>query len=113
MLIPPQVIIRAPCRRGFHKHILLALLYSLKKRPENNNPDIGTFTKKVTGRELDLLEEMSIRLGTLIELLHDKGFINKKEFESRVAMHSHEISKATAFEAMDELILYIYVICAC
>lgn len=73
-----------------------------KKKSENSDPDIGTFNKKVTGRELNLREEISIRLDILVELLHDKGIINKRELESRVAMHLHEISKATAFEEMDE-----------
>jgi hypothetical protein len=73
-----------------------------RKRSENSDPDIGTYNKKVTGRELNLHEEVGIRLDTLVELLHDKGIINKRELESRVAMHLHEISKATAFEEMDE-----------
>ena len=72
-----------------------------KKRPQNSDPDIGTF-KKATGRELSVNEEASIRLNTLVQVLHDKGLINKKEFESRVAMQLHEISKATAFKEMDE-----------
>jgi predicted transcriptional regulator YheO len=72
-----------------------------KKRSEND-PDLGTYNKKATGRELNDLEETSIRLNTLVELLHDKGIINKKELQSRVAMHLHETSKATAFEQMDE-----------
>ena len=73
-----------------------------KKRSDNMDPDIGSYNKKVTGRELNLHEEISIRFDTLVELLHDKGVINKKELDSRVAMHLHEISKATAFEKMDE-----------
>jgi predicted transcriptional regulator YheO len=73
-----------------------------KKRSDNMDPDMGSYNKKATGRELNLHEEISIRFDTLVELLHDKGVINKKELESRVAMHLHEISKATAFEKMDE-----------
>jgi hypothetical protein len=72
-----------------------------KKKSHSRDPDLGTY-KKVTGKELNLHEELSIRLNTLVDLLHDKEIINKKEFESRVAMHLHEISKATAFEEMDE-----------
>jgi hypothetical protein len=71
------------------------------KEPHDDDHDIGT-SKKVTGRELSLSEETSTRLDTLLELLEDKGIINKKEYESRVAMHLHETSKATAFEEMDE-----------
>jgi hypothetical protein len=71
------------------------------KKSGEDDLDIGT-SKKVTGRELTLSEETSIRLDTLVELLQDKGIINKKEYESRVAMHLHEISKGTAFEGIDE-----------
>jgi hypothetical protein len=73
-----------------------------KKRSEDIDPDLGRYNKKTTGRELSINEETSIRLNTLIELLHDRAVINKKELESRIAMHLHEISKATAFEEMDE-----------
>jgi predicted transcriptional regulator YheO len=73
-----------------------------KKRSEESDPDIGTYNKKVTGRDLSLAEETSTRVDILVGLLHDKGIINKKELESRVAMHLHEISKATAFEEVDE-----------
>ena len=72
-----------------------------KKRSDNSDPDLGRY-KEVTGRELNHQEETTIRLNTLVQLLHDKGLINKKELESRVAMHLHELSKATAFEKMDE-----------
>ena len=71
------------------------------KRSGDEDADIGT-SKKVTGRELSLSEETNIRLNMLLELLQDKGIINTKEYESRVAMHLHEISKATAFKEMDE-----------
>ena len=71
------------------------------KRSGDEDADIGT-SKKVTGRELSLSEETNIRLNMLVELLQDKGIINTKEYESRVAMHLHEISKATAFKEMDE-----------
>ena len=71
------------------------------KRSGDEDADIGT-SKKVTGRELSLSEETNIRLNMLVELLQDKGIINTKEYASRVAMHLHEISKATAFKEMDE-----------
>ena len=74
---------------------------TFRKKTGEDEVDIGS-SKKVTGRELNLHEETSIRLDTLVELLHEKGIINKKELESRMAMHLHEISKATAFEEMDE-----------
>jgi hypothetical protein len=58
--------------------------------------------KKVTGRALTTPEELSIRLATLVAILEDRGIINKKEYESTVAMHLHEFSKATAFEELTE-----------
>jgi hypothetical protein len=74
---------------------------SFNKRSGDDDVDIGP-SKKITGKELTLSEEVSTRLKTLVELLQDKGIISKKEYESRVVMRLHEISKATAFEEMDE-----------
>jgi hypothetical protein len=74
---------------------------SFKKKPHDDDEDIG-LSKKVTGKELTLSDEIRSRLDTLVELLQDKGIINKKEYESRVVMRLHETSKATAFEEMDE-----------
>jgi hypothetical protein len=58
--------------------------------------------KKVTGKELSENEELSARLTTLVEMLHEKGVINKNEYSRTVAMRLHEISKAGAFEELDE-----------
>ena len=58
--------------------------------------------KKVTGRVLTKSEEISIRLATLVAILEEKRIVNKKEYESTVAMHLHEFSKATAFEELNE-----------
>lgn len=58
--------------------------------------------KKITGKELTDSEEISTRLNTLVEMLDDKGIITKKEYDSTVAMRLHEVSKATAFEEMNE-----------
>jgi hypothetical protein len=74
---------------------------SFNKRSSEDDVDIGP-SKKITGRELTLSEEVSTRLNTLVEVLEDKGIINKNEYESRVVMRLHEISKATAFEEMHE-----------
>lgn len=56
----------------------------------------------VTGRELTELEELSTRINTLIDILGQRGVLNVKEFERTVAMRLHEVSKATAFEGLDE-----------
>ena len=74
---------------------------SFKKRSHDDELEMGP-SKKITGKELSLSEETSTRLNALVELLQDKGIISKKEYGSRVAMRLHEISKATAFEEMDE-----------
>jgi hypothetical protein len=58
--------------------------------------------KKMTGKELSDIEELSARLTTLVEMLHDKGIINKGEYGRTVAMRLHEISKAGAFSELDE-----------
>ena len=67
----------------------------------DNNIRVNT-GKKITGKELTDSEEISIRLNTLVEMLYDKGIITKKEYDSPVAMRLHEVSKAAAFEEMDE-----------
>ena len=61
----------------------------------------GSF-KKITGKELTPLEELSARLTTLIEMLDEKGIIHKKEYYRTCVMRLHEISKATSFEQINE-----------
>jgi hypothetical protein len=56
----------------------------------------------VTGKELDQLEELNIKLDTLVELLSEKGVVSKREYSSNVMMRLHEISKAKSFEDLDE-----------
>jgi hypothetical protein len=58
--------------------------------------------KKITGKELSEIEELSARLTTLVEMLDEKGMINKNEYSRMVAMRLHEISKAGAFGELDE-----------
>jgi len=58
--------------------------------------------RKITGKELSSLDEFSIRLDILVELLDNKGILNKKEYERISTMRLHEISKAKAFEDLDE-----------
>lgn len=53
--------------------------------------------------ELDLLEELSIRIDTLVELLSDKGVINKKGYINNVMMRIHELSKAKSFDDLEEV----------
>lgn len=58
--------------------------------------------REITGKELLLQDELNIKITTLIELLETKGILNKGEFERLTAMRLHEISKARAFEDLDE-----------
>jgi hypothetical protein len=68
-----------------------------KKMKKNESPK-----RKITGKELSSLDEFSIRLDILVELLDNKGILNKKEYERISTMRLHEISKAKAFEDLDE-----------
>ena len=58
--------------------------------------------RTITGKELLLQDELNIKLTTLIGLLETKGVLSKGEFERLTAMRLHEISKARAFEDLDE-----------
>jgi len=57
----------------------------------------------VESSELEQIEELSIRIDTLIELLSDKGIINKKGYINNVMMRIHETSKAKSFDEYDEI----------
>jgi hypothetical protein len=56
----------------------------------------------VTGKELTEIEEITVMLDVLIEELQRRGTIDKREYKRLVAMRLHEISKARAFEELDE-----------
>ncbi len=58
--------------------------------------------RKITGKELSSQDEFDIKLETLVELLDTKGILSKREFERISNMRLHEISKARAFEDLDE-----------
>lgn len=58
--------------------------------------------KQVTGKELTESEEISARLTTLVEMLGERGIINKNEYERTVVMRLHEISKAGAIKELRE-----------
>lgn len=58
--------------------------------------------RKITGKELSLQDELNIKIAILVELLETKGILSKGEFERVTVMRLHEISKARAFEDLDE-----------
>jgi hypothetical protein len=57
----------------------------------------------IESNEIDPLEELSIRIDTLVELLSDKGIINKKGYINNVMMRIHESSKAKSFDELEEI----------
>ena len=73
-----------------------------KRRRSGASDDDLVHPKKVTGKELSEVEELSARLTTLVEMLGEKGFVNEKEYRRMVAMRLHEISKAAAIGELDE-----------
>ena len=70
--------------------------------PGANNDETPHIPRKITGKELKFDEEIRTQISTLVELLDAKGIIKKKEFQRIVSMRLHEISKALAFEEIDE-----------
>ena len=66
------------------------------------NKHESTKKKKITGKELSSRESRNIKLDTLVELLVSKGILSRREFERMSTMRLHEISKARAFEDLDE-----------
>jgi hypothetical protein len=77
----------------------------IKESPNKESPINSKNTIKVAkeSNELDLLEELSIRIDTLVELLSDKGIINKKGYINNVRMRIHELSKAKSFDDLEEI----------
>ncbi|NWG37770.1 hypothetical protein [Nitrososphaera sp.] len=74
----------------------------MPKRRRAREDDELVPPKKITGKELSEIEELSARLTALVETLDERGVINKKEYDRIVAMRLHEISKAAAIEELDE-----------
>ena len=71
-------------------------------RGEDTDIEAPRSSEKITGKELSSLEEVSARLTTLIEMLDERGIINKKEYYRNSVMRLHEISKAISFDQIDE-----------
>ena len=74
-----------------------------KEKPSSGRGEQEARRARITtGRELTEVEEISARLSALVNLLAERGILNVKEYERIVAMRLHEVSKATAFEELDE-----------
>lgn len=74
----------------------------MPKRRRAHEDDELVPPKRITGKDLSGIEELSARLTALVETLDERGVINKKEYDRIVAMRLHEISKAAAIEELDE-----------
>ncbi|HEX2170356.1 MAG TPA: hypothetical protein VHF65_08660 [Nitrososphaera sp.] len=72
-----------------------------RRREQSTDGDDLVEPKKITGKDLNEIEELSTRLTTLVEILDEKGILDMKEYRRTVAMRLHEISKAGAFEELD------------
>jgi predicted transcriptional regulator YheO len=72
-----------------------------RRREQGTDGDDLVEPKKITGKDLNEIEELSTRLTTLVEILDEKGILDMKEYRRMVAMRLHEISKAGAFEELD------------
>jgi hypothetical protein len=74
------------------------------KRHNSDEDDVEKprTTRKITGKDLKWDEEFRIQISTLVEILDEKGTINKKEYQRIVSMRLHEISKALAFDEINE-----------
>ena len=73
-----------------------------KIKPEGYSDESPRRSRIITGKELDELEELNIKLDTLVGLLSEKGVVSKREYANNVAMRLHETSKAKSFEELDE-----------
>ena len=58
--------------------------------------------RAVTGKELNELDELNIKLDTLVSLLSEKGIVSKREYTNNMMMRLHEMSKARSFEDLDD-----------
>lgn len=71
---------------------------SIKKdKPSVSSKKDPIKNKLVNGKDFGQLEELTMKLDALIDLLSEKGIITKKQFANNVMMRMHENSKARGF----------------
>lgn len=73
-----------------------------KEKPEGSSEDHPKRGRIVTGKELDELDELNIKLDTLVGLLSEKGIVTQREYANNLMMRLHETSKAKGFEDLDK-----------
>ncbi|HEU4444083.1 MAG TPA: hypothetical protein VFR94_05360 [Nitrososphaeraceae archaeon] len=76
--------------------------HSSKSENSKRPSDDSLGSRRVTGKDLTELEELDIKLDTLVSLLSEKGIVSKREYANNVMMRLHETSKAKSFEDLDE-----------
>jgi hypothetical protein len=77
--------------------------YSVKKdKPNTPSKQDPTKSNLIKGKDFGQLEELTMKLDTLIDLLSEKGIITKKQFDNNIMMRMHESSKARGFDDFTE-----------
>ena len=72
------------------------------ENPERSSDRHRRSGRAVTGKELNELDELNIKLDTLVSLLSEKGIVSKREYTNNMMMRLHEMSKARSFEDLDD-----------
>lgn len=97
-------IIKRGLKYSIYNYFIILIDESSKKNTTTYRKNDKNKAKEVIeSNELDPLEELSIRIDTLVELLSDKGIINKKGYINNVMMRIHESSKAKSFDELEEI----------
>lgn len=97
-------IIKRGLKYSIYNYLFILIDESSKKNTTTYSKNDKNKAKEVIeSNELDPLEELSIRIDTLVELLSDKGVINKKGYINNVMMRIHESSKAKSFDELEEI----------
>ena len=72
------------------------------ENPKRSSDGHPRSSRAVTGKELNELDELNIKLDTLVSLLSEKGIVSKREYTNNMMMRLHEMSKARSFEDLDD-----------
>ena len=69
---------------------------------KSQDRNLNGYKKVIKGKQLDQIEELSVKIDLLVELLSEKGIINRKGYMNNLMMRLHETSKAKTFQDMNE-----------
>ena len=73
-----------------------------KEAMKSQDRNLNGYKKVIKGKQLDQIEELSVKIDLLVELLSEKGIINRKGYMNNLMMRLHETSKAKTFQDMNE-----------